>query len=199
MTAFMGRKKLYQPHYSTATDARILQTRGALREALLRLLADRPLEQISIREIAAAAGVGYNTFFRHYTSKEALLKEIVTQELSELIALSVTTLDASNSLEASRALCRFVAEHDGLWSTLLNGGAANTLRDEFIRLLRETAPTRIASSAKLPADIGIKLVAVGTVELLAWWLAQEERIPEKQVAEIYERLVAAPVMGAYKR
>jgi AcrR family transcriptional regulator len=199
MTAFMGRKKLYQPHYSTATDARILQKRGALREALLRLLADRPLEQISIREIAAAAGVGYNTFFRHHTSKEALLKEIVTEELSELIALSVTTLDASNSLEASRALCRFVAEHDSLWSTLLTGGAANTLRDEFIRLLRETAPSRISGTARLPADIGIKLVAVGTVELLAWWLAQEQRIPAEQVAEIYERLVATPVMDAYKR
>ena len=194
----MARKKLYQPHYSTATDARIRQTREALRKALLRLLASRPLQRISIRDIAAAAGVGYNTFFRHHTSKEALLKEIVTEELSQLIALSVTTLDASNSLEASRALCRFVAEHDTLWSTLLTGGAANTLRDEFIRLLRETAPSRISSTARLPADIGIKLVAVGTVELLAWWLAQDERIAEEQVAELYEQLVAAPVINAYK-
>lgn len=198
-TELMARKKLYQPHYSTATDARILQTRGALREGLLQLLASRPLEQITIREIAAAASVGYNTFFRHYTDKEALLKEIATDELRQLIALSVTTLDASNSLQASRALCRFVAEHDTLWSTLLTGGAANTLREEFIRLLRETAPSRISSTAKLPADIGIKLVAVGTLELLAWWLAQDERIPEEQVGEIYEQLVAAPVMNAYKR
>lgn len=193
----MAQKKLYQPHYSTTTDSRVLQTRQALRRALLELIDARPLEQVTIREIAATAGISYNTFFRHYTGKEELVKEIVTDELSQLIDLSVTTLDASDPTAAARALCHFVADHDALWSTLLTGGAANTLREEFVRLLRETAPTRISSTAKLPADIGIKLVAVGTLELLAWWLEQSERIPAGQLAEIYEQLVVAPVMDAY--
>ena len=193
----MTPKKLLQPHYSTTTDARVLQTRQALRQALLALIDTKPLEQITIREIAAAAGIGYNTFFRHYADKEVLLKEIVTEELSQLIELSVTTLDASDSIGAALALCQFVAEHDALWSTLLNGGAAGTLRDEFVRLLQETAPSRISGTAILPADIGIQLVAVGTLELLAWWLGQNERIPVKRLATIYEQLVLAPVAGAY--
>lgn len=193
----MTKKKLYQPHYSTTSDSRVLQTRQALRAALLELVGDNSLEQITIREIAAAAGIGYNTFFRHYTGKEELVKAIVTDELSQLIDLSVTTLDASSSTEAARALCHFVAEHEALWSTLLTGGAANILRDEFIRLLRETAPSRISSTAKFPMDIGIKLVAVGTLELLSWWLEQSERIPVDQLAGIYEQLVVSPVVNAY--
>lgn len=193
----MAQKKLYQPHYSTTTDARVLQTRQTLRQTLLDLIDSKPLEQISIREIAAAAGIGYNTFFRHYTDKEVLLREIVTEELSELIELSVNTLDASDSSTAAKALCQFVADHDSLWSTLLNGGAANMLRDEFIDLLRETAPSRISSTATLPADIGIKLVAVSTLELLAWWLEQAERLPVEQLATIYEQLVVKPVADAY--
>jgi AcrR family transcriptional regulator len=195
----MAKKRLYQPHYSTTSDSRVLQTRQALRVALLELIGDKSLEQITIREIAAAAGIGYNTFFRHYTGKEELVKAIVTDELSQLIDLSVTTLDASSSTEAARALCHFVAEHEALWSTLLNGGAANILRDEFIRLLRETAPSRVSGTAKFPMDIGIKLVAVGTLELLAWWLEQSERLPVDQLAGIYEQLVVAPVVNAYAR
>jgi AcrR family transcriptional regulator len=194
----MAHQKLYRPHYSTATDSRVLQTRQTLRRALLELIDSKPLEQISIREIATTAGVAYNTFFRHYTGKEELVKEIMTDELSQLIGLSATTLDASSSTEAARALCHFVADRDALWCTLLTGGAANTLRDEFIRLLREEAPTRIASTAKLPAEIGIKLVAVGTLELLAWWLEQNDRIPVDQLAEIYEQFVVAPAVDAYK-
>lgn len=193
----MTPKKLFQPHYSTTTDARVLQTRKALRSALLDLIATMPLEQITIRQIAATAGIGYNTFFRHYRDKETLLGEIVTEELKDLIELSVTTLDASDQAGAARALCQFVADHDALWSTLLNGGAANMLRDEFILLLRETAPSRISGSAILPADIGVKLVAVGTIELLAWWLEQTERLPVEQLAKIYEQLVLAPVANAY--
>jgi len=199
MDASMARKKLFQPHYSTATDSRIVQTRQALREALLELLDGKPLEQITIREIAATAGVGYNTFFRHHKDKEALVRDIATDEIGHLLDLCMTTLDASNTLEASRALCQFVAEHETLWSTLLTGGAANFLREEFIRLTRERAPSRIASSAKLPADIGIKLVAVGTLELLAWWLEQAQRMPVDDLAAIYERLVATPMMEAYTR
>ncbi len=193
----MPQKKLYQPHYTTTTDARVLQTRQALKQALLALINSKPLEQITIREIATAAGIGYNTFFRHYPEKEALVREIVSEELRQLIELSVTTLDTSDTTAAAQALCQFVANHDSLWSTLLNGGAANTLRDEFIRLLRETAPSRISGTAILPADIGIKLVAVGTLELLAWWLEQAERLPMEQLAKIYEQLVITPVVGAY--
>lgn len=193
----MTQKPLYQPHYSTTTDARVLQTRESLRRALLQLIDKVPLEQVTIRKIAGVAGIGYNTFFRHYKDKEALLREIVAEELSQLIELSVTTLDSSDSSGAARALCQFVADHDALWSTLLNGGAANLLRDEFIRLLHETAPSRISGTAKLPADIGIKLVAVGTLELLAWWLEQTERMPVEQLATIYEQLVIAPVAGTY--
>ena len=126
----MARKKLYQPHYCTATDSRVVQTRMALRQALLQLLDSKSLEQITIREIAAAAGVGYNTFFRHYRDKEALIREIATDEIERLLDLSMTTLDGSNALEASRALCHYVAEHEALWSTLLTGGAANFLREQ---------------------------------------------------------------------
>jgi AcrR family transcriptional regulator len=195
----MARKKLYQPHYSTTTDLRVVQSRQALCRALLELLDSKPLEVITIREIAARADVGYNTFFRHYKDKEALLREIATDEIERLLDLSMTTLDASNSLEASRALCHYVAEHETLWSTLLTGGAANFLREEFIRLTRKKAPSRISSSATLPADIGIKLVAVGTLELLAWWLEQAERMPVDELAAIYERLIAAPMVEAYTR
>jgi len=195
----MARKKLYQPHYSTATDARILETREALRLALLELLDNKSLEQITIREIAGTAGVGYNTFFRHHEDKEALLRDIATEEIARLLELSMTTLDASNSLEASRALCRYVAEHEALWSTLLTGGAANFLREEFIRLTQEKAPSRIASSSTFPAAIGIRLVAAGTLELLGWWLEQDERMPIDELAAIYERLVVTPMVEAYAR
>lgn len=193
----MHKKKLYQPHYSTATDARIVQTREALGSALLELVADKPLEQITIREITARARIGYNTFFRHYRGKEELVRHVVADEITRLIELSVTTLDSSSSSGAALAVCRFVAEHDALWSTLLTGGAANTVREEFIRLLREKAPSRVSDATRMPVEIGIHLVAVGTLELLAWWLQQPQRMAVEDVAAIYEELVVAPVVQAY--
>jgi len=61
---------------SIPTDARAIRTRRALREALLGLIETRAFEQITIREIAARAGIGYATFFRHHASTEALLDDL---------------------------------------------------------------------------------------------------------------------------
>lgn len=189
---------MYQPHYSVATDSRIVQTRQALQAAFLQLLADRALADITIRDIAATAGVGYNTFFRHYTSKESLLNEMAVDEISDLIELCMSVLDASESQDASRALCRYVLRHDALWSTLLNGGAADMLRETFTGRLRELAVDRVTSKGAFPAEIGIRLVAAGTIEILSWWLAQERRMAVEEIAEIYDQLVVGPSVKAYR-
>ena len=61
---------------STLSDARILRTRAALRQAMTALAGELPLEAITVRAIAARAGVGYATFFRHYADKDALLGDV---------------------------------------------------------------------------------------------------------------------------
>ncbi|MGH8629312.1 MAG: TetR/AcrR family transcriptional regulator, partial [Burkholderiales bacterium] len=116
--------KLYQPHLSTLQDRRAVRTREALRAALLELLETTPLEQITIRDIAARAGIGYATFFRHHPTKESLLDDVAAEQIGRLVELSVPLLDFRDTRAASRALCSYVDEHRALWSRLLTGGAA---------------------------------------------------------------------------
>ena len=187
----------YQPHYSTTTDLRVIQTREAIYRAFLSLLDSKALDQITIREIAATAGIGYKTFFRHYTGKAELLNAIAADEIKRLIELSVSVMNTANPKEGARALCRYVADNDAIWSTLLNGGAAHTMRDEFVRVSREVALGNNRLTDNASADIGIRLSAVGTLEMLSWWLGQETRISVEALAELYNRLVIAPLMESY--
>src|SRR5579871_3178577 len=120
-------------------DPRALRSGAAMREALLALLDGKPFEQITIREIAARAGIGYATFFRHHPSKEALLDHIAADELERLVALALPELRAENSRAACLALCRYVEQHRALWSILLTGGAAGTMREAFIGVARRVA------------------------------------------------------------
>ena len=100
----MTQGKIYRADYSTATDARVHQTRAAIRKAFLQLLDQKPLEQITIREIAAAASVGYTTFFRHHPSKEELLNEIAATEIKHLIEMALPVLGSIDSREATLAI-----------------------------------------------------------------------------------------------
>ena len=189
--------KIYRPHFTTATDARVVRTRESLRRALLELLQTSSFESITIREIAATAGIGYTTFFRHHPTKESLLDEIAAEEMRRLLEFVQSGFDSEDTRAASLALFNYVDRHRALWSTLLTGGAASTLRDEFIRVSKRVAEDAGRSAAWLPAEVGIVLVASGTIELLAWWLAQRRPAPVEQVATIYERVVLSPVYHAH--
>lgn len=187
--------KIYKPHLSTASDARAVRTREALRLALLTLLETTPLEQITIRDLAAQAGIGYTTFFRHHPSKESLLDEVAAEQIRQLIGYTLPMVDAQNSRAASEALCDYVDRNRALWTTLLTGGAAAALREEFLRITREIATERSQPGGWPPPEIATLLVVSGTIELLAWWLRQSRPLPAAELAEIHYRIVILPVEG----
>jgi len=176
-------------------DARQVRSRRALHRALLDLLEEKPFDQITIREISARAGTGYATFFRHYPTKEALLSDVASEEIAGLLAMTVPILNDADSLESTRALCAHVGEHRKLWSALLAGGAAGIVRDEFIRQARELARSTVAVQDWLPEDLGVVYGTGGTIDLLAWWLANGEALGSEEIAAILNRLIIQPLVG----
>jgi AcrR family transcriptional regulator len=173
----------------TLTDVRVVRSRAGLRQALLELLETTPFEQITIRDIAAAADVGYTTYFRHYPSKEALLADLAAEEVDRLTDFTTPVYDAEDSHAACLALCNYVDQHRPLWSALLIG-ARGFVRDEMLRRGRETAATR--PHGWLPGDLGVVLGVAVIVELLAWWLRQADPPPAAFVAEILDRTAISP-------
>jgi AcrR family transcriptional regulator len=176
-------------------DARMLRTRAALCAALLALLEERPFEQITVREITSKAGVGYATFFRRYTDKEALLHDLAAGEIAALTEVTVPVLFTADSATACRALCAYVGERPTLWTALLTGGAAGTVREAFIRQAKLVAAAHENPDTWLPGDLRVAYAAGGVVDVLAWWLQQDPRPPADRMAAILDRLVIAPTMA----
>lgn len=180
-------------------DPRAVRSRAALRTAMLTLLATRALEQITIRDIVAEAGIGYTTFFRHYPTREALLEDIAVEQIRTLFRLSLPVMDAENLRAGAIALLSYVQEQRALWSTLLLGGAAAFVREEFLRQARVVANVRGQSENLLPPDLGAILIVSGVLELIIWWLRQPEPASVAQVAEILDCTVVSPVIKAGQR
>lgn len=57
------------------TDLRIIKTKEGLRTALLKMLEEKPLEQISISELCREAKINRGTFYLHYANVDALFEE----------------------------------------------------------------------------------------------------------------------------
>ncbi|MDR1931269.1 MAG: TetR/AcrR family transcriptional regulator [Spirochaetales bacterium] len=61
------------PGKTKAHDAQIEQSRAWIFEALIRLLDKKPWHKINISDITKTAGVARQTFYRHYTGKDAVI------------------------------------------------------------------------------------------------------------------------------
>lgn len=85
------------PAFTAAPQsARAARTRAALVGAGLDLLADRPVEAISVDELVGAAGVAKGSFFNHFADKQAFAAAIAETIRADL----ETRVAAFNAAEA---------------------------------------------------------------------------------------------------
>jgi AcrR family transcriptional regulator len=177
---------------SSGPDARVKRSGEALRKALLTLIDRKPLEQITIREIAAEAGVHFATFYRHYSTKEALLDDVATAEISRLMTMSITIVDRTDSHAAVLALFIDVRNRRTLWTSLLTGGAAGTMREEMLRISRALSVERPPKENWLPVELAINCQVSLIFEVLAWWLAHPPgAVPPEQAATMLHSLLTS--------
>jgi AcrR family transcriptional regulator len=176
---------------SLTLDARFVRTRNALVSALRELLNVRPFDQISIREITGKAGVGYATFYRHYATKEALLHDVASAEVSRLIEIATPVAFTSSMRASVRTTCQYILERQSLWRAMLTGGASGILREQFIRQTVRLRGSNSGIGNWLPEDLHLTCATGATIDVLAWWLSQKPMPPLDDVVEMLDRLVGA--------
>jgi AcrR family transcriptional regulator len=67
-----------------ATDRRVRYTKMVLRESLIKLLQDKPISRITIKEICDDADINRTTYYSHYTDQFDQLKHIELEFISDI-------------------------------------------------------------------------------------------------------------------
>ena len=175
-------------------DPRAARTRERLDEAMLTLLSKQPLEEISVTEIVAEAGIGYATFFRHYPDKHELWRAATESLIHELNIRIAPLMETADHHAAALEICRFVADHREVYRMLLAGGSADATREVMLRdtlAVAEGLPSR--ELIGLPPTLGSHFAVNAIFAILAWWLGGHEDVPAGEVAEYLDRLVFVPM------
>lgn len=171
------------------TDARAHRSLEALRGSFLDLLSCKPLDHIAIKDITNGAGVSYPTFFRRFASKEDLLKDIATEEVTALLYLGRGAMDTGQPADGGELFCAHIQANRALWSTLITGGAAPFVREEFLRVAREIGSVRPRTNPWLPLELATSFVTSGIFEILAWWMRQPDDYPVGNVIKLFDALI----------
>ena len=76
-----GRERLWKKK-KKRPDRRVLKTKKAIRNALAQLLAEKELEEITVKEVADTADINRKTFYNYYAGVHQVIDEIENEIIS---------------------------------------------------------------------------------------------------------------------
>ncbi|MCJ7703831.1 MAG: TetR/AcrR family transcriptional regulator [Anaerolineales bacterium] len=182
-------------------DRRVRRTKKSLEDALIALALEKEYDEITIQEITERADIGYRTFFRHYSDKDVLLKEILStmmMELRELMVLPPPEIFADPNVKAadladSAVLFRHVQKHSDLYRVLLRSERT------FFKSVMAFAIQGIEASIgplieiEIPIEVVANHIVSATFALVRWWLDSDMSYSPETMGEYSFRLIMLPI------
>lgn len=177
-----------------STDPRFQRSQQRLHQAIVDLILEYGYEAISVREIANAARVSYATFYRHYTSKDALLLDVVGRSQAEMAAL-LAPGDGEAPEQEGRIIFEHIAKNVRFYQILLEGKGARHL----LAQAQEAAVEQFvlyfqpAEGVDVPFAIVANHFVAGIIALLRWWLDHDQPYTAERMGQIYADLLYRPI------
>ncbi|TBN56499.1 TetR/AcrR family transcriptional regulator [Glaciihabitans arcticus] len=163
-------------------DARQLRTRARLATAVLQLGAQKPITQVSVSELAAAAEINRSTFYEHSDSPAALLRATLRAELDQIRDRNLAAIEnVPKALQNTTSeVLEHVASHDEIYQRGLgldddSGELHSMLSAHFqgsVHQLLDSGHLKLPASTypDLLSDTVARFVADGTVGAIEAWL-----------------------------
>lgn len=76
-------------------------TKKAIKESFLKLLNERPISQITVRDVVEDCGINRNSFYYHYQDLQALVVEILQENTDRILAEGLREQSVEACLDAA--------------------------------------------------------------------------------------------------
>lgn len=161
-------------------------TEERIQTALLELMQEKRLEEITIIAIADRSSINRTTVYRHYVDKYAILQVIENNVLTDLNNRAV----AQNNV---LAMLKAINDKRAVISILLNEGGDPRFNDRFIRFLMEKGLKTIQTSPRFhnldtrQKELLGQYISSALVGLVRYWLNHSE-MSAQELADFFENL-----------
>ncbi len=120
----------------TKENRRTQMTKLLLRTALIELMQEKAIGQITIRELCEKADLNRTTFYLHYTDQQALLKDIERDVLEKTAEYMKNIHTDRRTVRLVTSFLEYVRKNDLTFRTLLCRDDSEHFRLAFVKELR---------------------------------------------------------------
>ncbi|MCD7887708.1 MAG: TetR/AcrR family transcriptional regulator [Clostridiales bacterium] len=186
MDAFQPQKPL---------DRRQKKTRQAIQNALLTLMKEKPLNKITVSELAATADVNRKTFYNHYSNIQEVRDELDQEYIDRIFSLLKTAHEMEQPPDMGlliESLVNALTEHPTRTRLLFESGEQLYLIERLKELTLPYLEQRVMdpqTAAFLP--YALDYTVYGMTALLNTWIHAEKPLPPQELSRLITDLLQA--------
>ncbi|MDT8860248.1 TetR family transcriptional regulator C-terminal domain-containing protein [Alkalihalobacillus sp. MEB130] len=174
---------------SSRLDRRIKYTRLALKESFIKLMQEKPVTKITIKEVCELADINRSTFYSHYADLYDLLNQIEDEIIEDLNQ----TLSAYNytkneeAIQMTEKLLEYLVKNRESSQTLFSEHGNPAFQKKVMMLAhRHLIKFFISDATTLPfnAEYLSIYIANGSIHVIQHWLKNGLKESPKEIAEL---------------
>lgn len=176
-------------------DRRIRRTCERLGSALVALIQERRIDDVTVQDVLDRASVGRSTFYLHYRDKDDLLVSQLEKFLETMsTALSIRKEESLRVVPVAE-LFAHIGSQKKLYRALADSGRLNDFFDLAQGYFAREIERRLTESKRLSnlpqRELGPRASALAgsMLSLLRWWLDRGAKESPRAMDELFHRMV----------
>jgi AcrR family transcriptional regulator len=176
-------------------DQRVRRTHERLGSALVSLIQEKSIDEVTVQEVLDRASVGRSTFYLHFRDKNDLL----LSQLEQFLEMMSTALSARKEKSLRVVPVAEMFEHIGsqkkMYLALAACGRLNDFFDLAQGYFARGIEQRLVESGRLSkvpqGELAARASALAgsLLSLLRWWVDRGAKEPPRAMDELFHRMV----------
>ena len=166
-------------------DTRVQFTKKILKDSLLKLLRDKPIGKVTIKELCDAAGLNRGTFYLHYNEPNDLLREIEEEFVREKMCFFDPYMKNDNPDQLAQ-LFGAIMQNRELSLILFGRNGAPQFTNRIKNLMRERIledwQREFPSYSLADLQFVYEFIFPGAMNLILNWLSGSDSLPVSALA-----------------
>lgn len=176
-------------------DARVRRTRDQLGAALIQLIQEKPISDVTVQDVLDRSGVGRSTFYLHYRDRDDLLLSQLEMFLEHMSTVLTKRKDKSNRIVPVEELFAHIGNQNQLYRVLSDSGHLKEFFDLAEGSFARGIEQRLAESGRFvevpKRELAARSAALSgsLLSLMRWWLDRGEKESPQAMDAMFHRMV----------
>lgn len=170
-------------------DRRINKTQNSIRNAVITLIQDKDISQITVKELAETADINRKTFYMHYSNIEEVLDQIENEIIEKLIKI-LNEHDFFHEKVDGYAffssLNDVINEDFDLFQKLIRANSYNFLLVKVKKILKDNIIERLQTKldkSKEMLNLYAEFASSGIMSMYIEWFNSDSNVSLDELAE----------------